>query len=63
MYPAARSVASKRANSGPTAPALVSFSRNSQIVRAFGNRSDSIFPCFYGHGDYLASLSICSGVL
>ena len=39
-----RSVASKRANNGPMAPGLVSFSRNSQIVRASGTRSDNPNP-------------------
>jgi hypothetical protein len=37
-----RSVVSKRSNKGPMAPAFVSFSRNSQIVRASGMRSDNL---------------------
>jgi hypothetical protein len=39
MYPDCRSVASKRSNNGPMAPAFVSFSRNSQIAcETAGNR-------------------------
>ena len=41
---AARSAASIRANSPLIVPALVSVSRNSQIVRAYGTRSDSPKP-------------------
>ena len=43
-YPASRSAASNRSNSGLIASARVSFSRNSQIVRASGTRSDRPNP-------------------
>ena len=41
-HPASRSAASNRSNSSLIASARVSFSRNSQIVRASGTRSDRL---------------------